>query len=89
MCLNNNRHAEVSCIETNKHRLKKNKNYTLFSFRFDKEYKLRNAKPCIHCMYAIKRYKNITHVLYSIDNKLIQEKVCDIETTHISKRYTY
>ncbi|CCV02286.1 hypothetical protein IIV30_091L [Invertebrate iridescent virus 30] len=89
VCFNNHKHAEVSCIESNKHKLKKNKNYTLFSFRFDKKYNLKNAKPCIHCLHVIKKYHNISNVIYSDDDKLIEEKVCNIQTTHISKKFKF
>lgn len=71
-------HNHVSGI-LNKHKLKKNKNYTLFSFRFNKEDKLKNAKPCIHCLHTIKKYHNITNVIYSDDDKLVEEKVCNIQ----------
>lgn len=82
--INSNKHAEMKCLENEKTIQEKNKNLILFSIRIDNKLNFKNAKPCIHCLYIIKKYQNIKYIIYSKENELIKENILDINTKHIS-----
>ena len=60
------------------------KNHIIAVVRFGKDGKLRNSKPCNHCLQTMIKH-NIKKIMYSNDNgDIITEKPTCIIPTHIS-----
>ena len=48
---------------------------------------LSNSKPCKRCLESLKNY-GVRRVYYSCDNKLIMEKISQMETNYLTSKYT-
>jgi hypothetical protein len=60
------------------------KNHVIAVVRFGKDGKLRNSKPCNHCLETMIKH-NIKKIMYSTDSgDIITEKPSCIKPTHIS-----
>jgi deoxycytidylate deaminase len=59
-------------------------NYTIAVVRFGKDGKLKNSRPCNHCLETMIKYR-IKKILYSTDDgSVIAEKPINMEKYHIS-----
>ena len=47
------------------------------------------GKGCFNNHKHAEVYHNISNVIYSDDDKLVEEKVCNIQTSHISKKFKF
>lgn len=47
---------------------------------------MNNSKPCLHCLEILKKC-GIRKVYYSCNQKLIEEKTCEMQTEHLTIKY--
>ena len=66
--------------------LKKPKNLNMMVVRIDANGLLTNARPCCHCTLMMKNI-GINKVYYSMDNKIICEKVSDMISINSSNSW--
>ena len=72
---------------------RKFKKYTLYivrnSYNSTTNHKFTESKPCKNCLATLKKY-GIKKIAYTtFDGSLTRQKVNKLETTHLSKAFTY